>query len=197
MKICSKCNQLFPISEMRNVYCKLCKYEYQKQYIKNNHEKILKYNNIRSKLDKSKDYQKQYRKINKDKIKESNKNYNKNRRNTDPLYKMSRNVRNLIYQSINKRGFIKSIGTENILGCSLTEFYKHIELQFEPWMNWDNWGGKRVTEINTYWDLDHIIPIDVAINEEDIIKLNHYTNLRPLCSYNNRFIKRNKIEKAE
>jgi len=195
--MCSKCKQLFPISEMRNVYCKSCKYEYQKQYIKNNHEKILKYYNIRSKLDKNRDYQKQYREINKDKIKESNKKYNKNRRNTDPLYKMSRNVRNLIYQSINKRGFIKSIGTENILGCSLDEFYKHIESQFEPWMNWRNWGGKKVTEINTYWDLDHIVPIDTAINEEDIIRLNHYTNLRPLCSYNNRYIKRNKIEKAK
>ena len=32
----------------------------------------------------------------------------------------------------------------------------------------------------------------LAKTEEDIIKLNHYTNLRPLCSYNNRFVKRNK-----
>lgn len=45
--------------------------------------------------------------------------------------------------------------------------------------------------MNKSWDIDHIIPIDSAINEVDIIRLNHYTNLQPLCSYMNRYIKRN------
>ena len=34
------------------------------------------------------------------------------------------------------------------------------------------------------------------IPEEDIIKLNHYTNIQPLCSYINRYVKRDKIEKG-
>ena len=41
--------------------------------------------------------------------------------------------------------------------------------------------------------MDHIIPISIAETEEDIIRLNHYTNLQPLCSKVNRDIKRDLI----
>ena len=41
------------------------------------------------------------------------------------------------------------------------------------------------------WDIDHIIPVSSAKREEEIIKLNHYTNLQPLCSKINRYIKKN------
>jgi len=46
---------------------------------------------------------------------------------------------------------------------------------------------------NYGWDIDHIIPISSAKTEDDIIKLNHYTNLQPLCSKLNRHIKRANI----
>jgi len=35
--------------------------------------------------------------------------------------------------------------------------------------------------------------LSFAENEEDIIRLNHYTNLQPLCSYINRYIKRDNV----
>ena len=50
----------------------------------------------------------------------------------------------------------------------------------------------RIYEINKTWDIDHIIPLNSASIEDDIIKLNNYTNLQPLCSYYNRFIKKDK-----
>ena len=59
-------------------------------------------------------------------------------------------------------------------------------------MNWENYGKYNGTE-GFGWDLDHIIPISSAKTEEDVIRLNHYTNLRPLCSYINRVIKRDKV----
>ena len=48
-------------------------------------------------------------------------------------------------------------------------------------------------EIKYGWDIDHIIPLSSAETEEDVIKLNHYTNLQPLCSKLNRDIKKNQI----
>ena len=58
-------------------------------------------------------------------------------------------------------------------------------------MNWDNYGQYKLGEIRT-WNIDHIIPLASAKTEEDIIKLNHHTNLRPLCSKEN-LDKRDKI----
>jgi 5-methylcytosine-specific restriction endonuclease McrA len=48
-------------------------------------------------------------------------------------------------------------------------------------MTWEN-QGKCMSNYNETWQLDHIIPISNAKSIEDVIKLNHYTNLRPLCS---------------
>ena len=63
-------------------------------------------------------------------------------------------------------------------------------------MNWDNKGnvnGVIASTINQSWDIDHIIPLATATCEADVIRLNHYTNLQPLCSYTNRYIKADKI----
>lgn len=50
-------------------------------------------------------------------------------------------------------------------------------------MSLDNYGD---------WHLDHILPISLAENEEDVIKLNHYTNFQPLWAIDN-FKKGNKV----
>ena len=60
-------------------------------------------------------------------------------------------------------------------------------------MTWEN-RGLYNGEFNFGWDLDHIIPISTAKTEEDVIRLNHYTNFQPLCSHVNRNIKKNKID---
>jgi hypothetical protein len=64
-------------------------------------------------------------------------------------------------------------------------------------MNWDNYGNPKdnILELNKTWDIDHITPLATATatNEATIIKFNHYSNLQPLCSYTNRFIKKDNI----
>ena len=50
-------------------------------------------------------------------------------------------------------------------------------------MNWDNLGE---------WHLDHIYPVSLSKDEEELIKLNHYTNFQPLWAIDN-MIKGNKI----
>ncbi len=67
---------------------------------------------------------------------------------------------------------------------------KYIESKFEPWMTFEN-RGLYNGEFGYGWDIDHIVPISTANTEDDIIRLNHYTNLQPLCSKINRDIKRN------
>jgi len=59
-------------------------------------------------------------------------------------------------------------------------------------MNWDN-RGLYNGEPNYGWDIDHIIPSSTAKTEDELIRLNHYTNLQPLCSYFNRVVKRDNI----
>lgn len=166
------------IKELRDINKDKVK-DYNKKYRENNKEKNI-------------EYQKEYRENNKDNRRKYALEYVKNRMNSDPVYKLSHNIKSLIRSSLTNMGFSKKSRTHEILGCSSDNFYIHIISQFEDWMNFDNHGlynGK----LNYGWDLDHIIPISSAITEEDIIKLNHYTNLQPLCSYKNRYIKKNNI----
>ena len=137
-------------------------------------------------------YAKQYRLKNPDKHKE----YIKNRLANDLQFKLRLNTSNLIRKSLKRKNFSKNSKSEEILGCTIEEFKRHIELQWESWMNWDNYGNPKdgIFEINKTWDIDHIIPTNDATNETELINLNHYTNLRPLCSYTNRWIKRDLLK---
>lgn len=102
-----------------------------------------------------------------------NKNeYIKNRMLNEPLFKLAFNIRTLIRNSIKRQFTEKSKKTQEILGCSFEEFKIHLESMFDDNMNWDNQG--------TYWHLDHIKPISLAIDKEEVYKLNHYTNFQPL-----------------
>lgn len=73
------------------------------------------------------------------------------------------------------------------------ELRNYLESKFESWMTWENYG-KYNGELNYGWDIDHIIPSSSAKTEEDVIKLNHYSNLQPLCSYINRYVKMSKLD---
>jgi hypothetical protein len=160
--------------------------EVRKKYLEANKEKIKEQKKIRYEANKEKikEYQKNYRINNKEKIN----NYYKRKRSEDELYKLKGNTRNLVKNSL--KGFFKNIyRTEEILGCTLEDFKLHLESKFESWMNWGNYGICN-GELNYGWDIDHVIPISSAKTLDDVYRLNHYTNLQPLCSYTNRYIKR-------
>lgn len=166
--------------------------EYQKKYRDENKEKAKKYREDNKK--ELQEYHKKYREENSDKLKEYQKEYAKanrgkindrvkERKIEDPLFKLSSNVRCLIKNSIKKCGYVKSKKSEEILGCSIKEFKVYLESQFEPWMTWENNGMCKKGELT--WQLDHIIPISSAKTEKEILELNHYTNFRPLESFEN------------
>ena len=76
------------------------------------------------------------------------------------------------------------------LGCTIKEYRAHIESQWEDWMNWENYGS----DLDTQWQIDHIIPIDWFMkNSDDPWKANHFTNQRPLKGRDN-LNKSNNIE---
>lgn len=152
---------------------------YQKEYLKN-----WRLNN----KDKMVEYHKNYYKQNKQSIIESHKKYNKDKRNKDPLFRLKESIRTNINSGIKRKGFKKSLKTIEILGCSFEDFKKHLESKFEAWMSWDNYGLYN-GQLNYGWDIDHIIPLYSAKEEVDVIKLNHHTNLQPLCSKVNRDLK--------
>lgn len=179
--------------------------EYQKKYREKNKDKIKAYDKEHySKIKddpgfklKRKEYHKEYYSKNKDKKKEYSINHKKDRNNResdryrkDPVYRTSRIISNVIRKSFKKS--TKNRSTINILGCKFDEFKIYIESKFESWMTWDNHGLYN-GEYNFGWDIDHIIPISTANTEDEIIKLNHYTNLQPLCSKINRDIKKDHV----
>jgi len=165
-----------------------------KKYYINNKETILiktkEYRDTNQDVIKAK--AKIYRDTNRDKLN----TYMRERRKNDKLFGLACNMRTLINSSIKRKGYTKKSRTFEILGCTFEQFKEHLEGQFEPWMSWENKGLYNGTA-DYGWDVDHIIPVDSAINEDDVIRLNHYTNLRPLCSYINRDVKRNLLDYFE
>lgn len=135
----------------------------------------------------------EYSKINKDKENKRKNEYVKNRRKYDFLYKLKLTIRKNISRAFSKKSMTKNSNTQQILGCSYEDFKQHLESKFESWMNWDNYGKYDKDKTNIGWDIDHIIPSSIAVTEEELVKLNHYTNLQPLCSNYNRNIKKGKL----
>lgn len=147
--------------------------------------------------------QKAYREANKDSINETkkkwlevnkdyHKNYNKMKYATDASFKMKKNIKNLIGNSLRASGYKKHSRTEQILGCSYKELMDYLTPKFKSWMTWEN-KGLYNGQPDFGWDIDHITPLSSAKDEFELIKLHHYTNLQPLCSHYNRDIKRNNL----
>jgi hypothetical protein len=208
MKICNKCKiekELTQFNKRKsnkdglNNFCKKCYNENNVKYVKkwnlNNKEKRNHYQigyNIKNKEKISK-YTKKYNLLHKEYLNEIRRNKYKERRENDMLFRISEQSRSLIRGSLKRCNYTKKSRTYEILGCSYEEFKLYLESKFEDWMTWNNYG-KYNGEFKYGWDIDHIEPLfpeGIERIEEDIIRLNHYTNLRPLCSKINRDVKRN------
>jgi hypothetical protein len=193
----------------------------RKEYYKNNIEKekekykIYRKENIIKIKEKQKEwftnnpnYKKEWVDRNPNYHKEYSENYKlirnektKERKKTDLIFNLRCYMNRMINTSLKKNGFTKQSRTHDILGCSYEEFKEHLELLWSHpnnldengnvWMNWENRGLYNGTP-NYGWDVDHIVPQSSANTEEELLKLNHFSNLQPLCSYINRVVKRNK-----
>lgn len=97
-------------------------------------------------------------------------------RNLSDLTRFGHRIRGLIKESFRSRSFRKNSKTSLILGCDLESFRSWISGQFLPGMSFENHGE---------WHIDHYIPLSFAKNEQEVVALNHYSNLRPLWESDN------------
>jgi len=175
--------------------CKDCVSNYMKTSIDKEKKKEINAKYYKENKHIYTEYNKKYNKKNKNAINENRKKYIANKRKTNALFRTKDNLRAQIRNILYRKLILKDSTTEKILGCTYEEFMLHLESKFESWMTWDNQGNPKdgVLKPNKSWDIDHIIPLSTAITKEEVYELCNYTNLQPLCSYNNRYIKRDKV----
>ena len=102
----------------------------------------------------------------------------------NPMFSMQRRLRARTRDALTHKGIRTNTKTMDMLGCSIHELKRHLELQFLTGMNWEN---------RDKWHIDHILPLSGAKNEDDALGLCHYTNLRPIWARDN-FVKSGKRE---
>ncbi len=171
-KSCCQCSQTLPLIEYTknssakdglSYRCKECE--------KVNRGKRLEYNT-------------NYTKVNKERLKTYNKVYNAQphilamnaerariKRKTNPESKLKEYTRNRINECVKLYQLKKYDNTLDALGCSISDYVKHIQSQFNDNMSWDNYGE--------YWEIDHIKPLSKGGSF-------HYTNTQPLSVIDNR-----------
>lgn len=153
------------------------------------------------------DYHKEYRLKNKEKIKLKNKEYYKNNKHNFRKYslkyrkslknKLTRKIfykkylsndrNNLIHnyrrqlrRYIYSNSFRKTSKIYKIIGCSPKFLRFHIEQNFFDSMSWNNYGLKG-------WTFEHKIPLKNVKNFNDLLKLGHWYNIKPMWNeYNNK-----------
>jgi hypothetical protein len=86
---------------------------------------------------------------------------------------LKENLRSRCYNAFKNIKQNKPFGTNKLLGADFYTVKKHLESKFTEGMNWDKMGKYG-------WHIDHIKPLALASNKEELIELCHYTNLQPL-----------------
>jgi hypothetical protein len=118
--------------------------------------------------------------INKDAINKKQREYEADKKLKNPMYKFKSKIRKLIGRAISRKGFTKRSSCSTILGCDWELFKRHLETSFEY-----NYGiGSAYLDWNLV-HVDHIIPLNEAVTEADVLKLNHYSNLQLLYAEDN------------
>jgi hypothetical protein len=106
--------------------------------------------------------------------------YERNKRQADPVYKFRKSFISLISSYLRKHGYKGGKRTWEVVGCDFGAFLEYIMSQFEKGMTLENYGHK-----DGCWNIDHIIPICTAETDDDLERLNHYSNLRPMWASEN------------
>ena len=126
-----------------------------------------------------------YRQKNRKSISEQKNKYQKQRRQEDPNYKITCNLRRRLCDALKGR---RKLGSAiNDLGCSIEDLKIQLETAFHShpktgeMMAWKNYGKNG-------WEIDHIKPLvgfDLT-DRKQFLEACHFTNLRPMWASQNR-----------
>tara|TARA_R110000782_G_scaffold255940_1_gene344833 strand:- start:322 stop:1041 length:720 start_codon:yes stop_codon:yes gene_type:complete len=223
MKTCSKCNVEKELTEFYKnkaringcVRCKACYKEYDKEYRKNNIEKLAEKNKEyrETNKEKLKEKAKEYRKNNKKKIKEKAKKYNKKyyKKNKEKIKGRGKEYRENNIEHIKE--YMKGYSERNKERYKIDSLYRlKINLRCRTVAAFRLKGWKKNTKTQktlgcsfktahkhierqftkgmtwdnkSEWHIDHIIPLSSAKTELELMKLCHYRNLQPLWAKDN------------
>lgn len=183
MKICKKCDIQKNCNEFHkqtrrsdglHPWCKSCCSEYGTANQSRKNKATQEWRNRNPVTNKLSDKLSKQRR--KDQIRKEQREWQKRTRIERPSFRLAQNIRNRIRLAL--KGETKSGSTFDYIGCSLEELKSYLESKFQPGMTWDNYGQ---------WHVDHKLPLskfDLTI-EDNMYKLNHYSNLQPLWAKEN------------
>jgi len=109
--------------------------------------------------------------------------YRKRAKNLSGIKRIRKSLRlrlgKFLKQAINNPTKKHYKGKNKLVGCNNTELKNHLEARFVDGMNWENYGKM--------WHVDHIKPCSLfdVTKQEDLLAINHYTNLQPLWASDN------------
>lgn len=144
----------------------------RKNWYEKNKESVM-YKNTQWRKENPEQYKKtskEYREKNRSKLSEKGRVWAYQQYQTSEIHRVKNSLRARL-RFFTK--FKKSLPTSEIIGCSWEYLKQHLENQFQVGMTWENHG-------RFGWHIDHIIPLSSAQSVEDLHRLNHYTNLKPL-----------------
>ena len=113
---------------------------------------------------------------------------------TNPNFRIRRNISYAIWAALKQTKSRKNGSCLDCLEYTIEELRIHLEAQFEPWMNWNNYGGYRKSwddhNISTWtWNIDHIIPQSklpyISMLDDNFLKCWSLDNLRPFSAKEN------------
>jgi hypothetical protein len=126
------------------------------------------------------EYHKKWRTENVDKWRKTKRDYEKNRKDSDPLYKLITYFRTAIYTVLKESNVDKYGHYFDVLQYSPEELINHLEKQFKDDMTWDNYG---------IWHVDHKLPItsfDIQeMGDEEFMRCWCLDNLQPMWGEEN------------
>jgi hypothetical protein len=117
-----------------------------------------------------------HRQANKDRHNAWHRDYLKKRRQ-DQGIRLKANARSRFWKVMQSVKALRNTDSFNdLIGCSSSFLRQHIEIQFEPWMNWDNYGPG--------WQMDHKIPLKFfdLFDPEQAKSAFHFSNLKPVST---------------